>query len=256
MRHLVPTSYGQLHVRDHGAGGVPLVLLHMSPRSSRMFERLQPLVRRRSIAPDRLGYGCSDAPSRVLTLEEYTHSTIEALEALGVRGPVDVLGMHTGSLEAIELAHQWPGRVRRVVVVAVPLFTAEEKAHGLATFARLRIEPREDGSHLTDAWRARFQYRHPPYDLEDIQARFVDYVLAARPGEAYDAVFRYDAASRLASLPVPLVVIAPHDDLAATTARSRSSLPAGATWVDLPELGIDLFTVAAPAMAELIETYL
>jgi len=253
MRHLVNTSFGQMHVRVAGEGGTPLVLLHMSPRSSRMFGPLQQALTRRSYAPDRLGYGFSDPPARPLTLGEYASTVLEALDELRVAGPFDVLGMHTGSLEAIELAHLAGARVRRVGVVALPVFTEQEKSGGLETFARLAIEPREDGSHLLEAWRARFQYREPPFDLEDIQRRFVDYVLTARPGQAYDAVFRYDAAARLRELRHRLTVLAPADDLRVVTERSRALVPEGTEWVELPDLGIDLFTYAAPRLAALID---
>jgi pimeloyl-ACP methyl ester carboxylesterase len=255
MRHLVTTSFGQMHVRVAGEGGTPLVLLHMSPRSSRMFGPLQQALGRRSYAPDRLGYGFSDPPSRPLTLGEYASTVLEALDELRVDGPVDVLGMHTGSLEAIELGHLAGPRVRRIGVVALPVFTAEERLRGLDTYARLEIVPREDGSHLLEAWRARFQYRKPPFDLEDIQRRFVDYVLTARPGQAYDAVFRYDAGGRLGTLRQPLIVFAPVDDLAAITGRSRDLVPPGTEWIELPDLGIDLFTNAGPRLAGLIDRY-
>ena len=256
MRHLVSTSFGQIHVREAGAGGTPLVLLHMSPRSSRMFSRLQAELGRRSIAPDRLGYGFSDAPSRVLTMTEYATATLEALDTLGVSVPFDVLGMHTGSLEAIEIARLAPRKVRRVGTVALPVFTAEENERGLETFAKLEITPREDGSHLIKAWHARFQYRDPPFDLADVQRRLVDYLLTARPGQAYDAVFRYDAAATLRQLTTPLVVFAPADDLAAVTARSRPLVAADTVWIDLPDLGIDLFKDAAPRLAALIQAHL
>lgn len=255
VRHLVTTSLGQMHVREAGGGGTPLVLLHMSPRSSRMFAPLQALLARRSLALDRLGYGYSDAPSRPLTLSEYAQSTLEAIAALGVTGSFDVLGMHTGALEAIEVAHLAPDRVRRVGVVALPVFTSAENALGLETFARLEIVPREDGAHLLDAWRDRFQYREPPFDLVDVQHRFVDYVLTARPGQAYEAVFRYDAAGQLSRLSRPLVVLAPADDLESITARSRTLVPPGTVWIDLPDLGIDLFAVAAPRLASLIDRH-
>lgn len=256
-RHLVDTRFGQLHVRAHGAAaaGRPLVLLHMSPRSSRMWAHVQPRLARPTYALDRLGYGCSDAPPRALTLAEYARSALDALDALGI-AEFDVLGMHTGSLEAVELAHQVPARVGRCGIVAVPVFDAAERAHGLATFAAQRVVPSEDGAHVAEAWRARFAYRQPPYDLADVQTRFVDYLLAPVPGAAYDAVFRYDYAERLRTCPVPLVAFAPRDDLYEYTVRARPLLPAGARYVDLPDLDLDLFLRAPERMAALLGEHL
>lgn len=249
-RRIVDTRYGQAHVRTWHADrpGRPLVLLHMSPRSAWMWQRLQPLLERPSYAIDRLGYGGSDAPPHPLSLEDYARSTLDAVEGLYLR-EFDVLGMHTGSLEAIEIAHQVPGRVSRCGIVAIPVFTDEEKL-AMAGYANQRVVPAEDGSHLLPAWRARFQFRTPPYDLADVQRRFVDYLLAPDPGAAYAAVFGYDAAAKLRSCPVPLTAFVPRDDLHAVSLRSRCLLPPGAEWVDLQDLDLDLFTTAPERVVE------
>jgi pimeloyl-ACP methyl ester carboxylesterase len=245
-RRLVDTRFGQVHVRtaNDSSPGRPLVLLHMSPRSSRMWEPLQRALDRPTYAVDRLGYGFSDAPPHPLSMEDYTRATLDALESLGLKD-FDVLGMHTGSLEAIELAHQAPGHVRRCGIVAVPVFDDAEK-RAMAAYTRQVLEPSEDGAHLARAWRARFQYRTPPFDLDDVQRRFVDFVLSPDPGAAYVAVFGYDAATRLRACPAPLTAIVPRDDVYEVSMRSRALLPDGATWLDCSDLGLDLFRTDVP----------
>ncbi len=257
-RRIVPTRFGQVHLRMQGRSDdpVPLVLLHMSPRSSEMWHRVQRELPRTTLAPDRLGYGFSDAPARDLTMAEYAAATLAALDAVGVRGRFDVLGMHTGSLEAIELALLAPARVRHLGMVAVPVFDAAERAHGLGSFAQMKVAPVEDGSHLLAAWRGRFAYRSPPWDLVDIQRRLVDYLLAPWPGHAYTAVFGYDAAPRLAALQRPVVAFAPRDDVYEVTLRSRPLLPAGSTYVDLPDHDIEMLRVRAPDFARLLAEHL
>lgn len=256
-RRFVDTSLGQVHVRSKDGEGRPLLMLHMSPRSSRMFDATQRLLRRPVHAPDRLGYGFSDAPSKeVLTVEEYAANALEVADGLGLAGEFDVLGMHTGALEAIEMAHLAPGRIRRCAVVALPVFTPEERRDMVQKFASLRVIPEEDGSHLIKAWQARFQFREPPYDLVDVERRLVDYLLAPWPGQAYAGVFRYDAGPRVSTLPVPLVVFAPNDDIAEVTQRSKPLVPEGTEWVDLPKSGVDLFTFTALHMKQYIDHYL
>jgi pimeloyl-ACP methyl ester carboxylesterase len=257
-RRIVPTAHGQVHVRLHGRpdDAVPLVLLHMSPRSSEMWGRLQRALGRATIAPDRLGYGFSDAPSRELSMHEYAAVTLEALDALGVRGRFDVLGMHTGALEAVELAHLAPARVRHLGMIAIPVFDAAERERGLGSFAQMKFVPLEDGSHLVKAWQGRFAFRHPPWDLVDIQRRLVDYLLAPWPGQAYTAVFGYDAAPRLASLGRPVVAFAPRDDVYEQTLRSRALLPAGSTYVDLPDFDLEMLRVRVDEFARLVGTHL
>jgi pimeloyl-ACP methyl ester carboxylesterase len=248
-RRLVDTRFGQVHVRTWHADrpGRPLVLLHMSPRSSRMWADLQPLVQRPTYAPDRLGYGQSDEPPRDLALEDYARSTLDAIEGLGLRD-FDVLGMHTGSLEALELAHQAPGRMQRCGIVGIPVFTADEK-RAMAGYSSQRLVPAEDGSHLLPAWRARFQYREPPFDLSDVQRRYVDYLCSPDPGAAYRAVFDYDAEARLRACGVPLTAFVPRDDIYEVSRRSRALLPDGAVVVDLPDMNVDLFRQPARVIA-------
>jgi pimeloyl-ACP methyl ester carboxylesterase len=253
-RRLVDTSLGQVQVRCKEGVGRPLLMLHMSPRSSRMFDATQRLLDRPAYALDRLGYGFSDAPSKqVLSIEEYAQNVLEVADGLGLEGQFDVLGVHTGALEAIELAHLASARIRRIAIVALPVFTDVERRELMQKFASLRVVPEEDGAHLIKAWKARFQFREPPYDLADVQRRFVDYVLAPWPGQGYAAVFAYDAEPRVRTLPVPLVVFAPNDDIAEITARSKPLVPKGTVWVDLPEFGVDLFTVTALQMKQHID---
>ena len=95
QRMLVTTGLGQVHLRVHSGaaradaplGGAPLVLLHMSPRSSQMWTYLQPLLDRQSIAPDRPGYGFSDSPAATPTFAGYAAAMWEALDASGVMVP-------------------------------------------------------------------------------------------------------------------------------------------------------------------------
>ena len=77
LRRIYPTRYGQMHLRSNEGKGVPLVLLHMSPRSGAMWELLQEKLERPTHAPDRLGYGFSDAPPWALSLEQYAQATID-----------------------------------------------------------------------------------------------------------------------------------------------------------------------------------
>jgi len=127
QRRIYPTRFGQMHLRSNDGKGVPLVLLHMSPRSGAMWELLQEKLTRPTHAPDRLGYGFSDAPPWALSLEQYAQGTVDGLKAAGMKGDIDILGMHTGSMEAIEVAHQIGAHVRRIIAVGMPLFSAEEQ---------------------------------------------------------------------------------------------------------------------------------
>jgi len=255
-RRLYPTRFGQLHVRSAEGKGAPLVLLHPSPRSGEMWERLQERLTRPTHAPDRLGYGFSDAPPWALSLEQYAQCTADALEGAGVQGPFDLLGVHVGSIEAIEIAHHRPQQVRRLAAVGMPLFTLEEQQRQMEKYSEQPLKPAAEGGHVLGAWRGCFAFRQPPYDLADTHRRFVEHLLAANPGAAFRAASGYPIERKLKSLRTPLTVFAPHDDIIEQTQRVKPLLKADALYVDLPDLSVDLFHAAADRMAELINRYL
>lgn len=255
-RRIHPTRFGQAHVRSQDGGGRPLVLLHPSPRSGDMWEPLQARLTRPTIAPDRLGYGYSDAPPWALSLEQYSRSTIDALDAAGVAAPFDVLGVGVGSLEAIELAQQLDGRVRRVAVVGVPLFTPQEQQRQMEKYSEQPLRPALEGGHLIGGWRGCFAYRAPPYDLATVHRRFLDLALAANPGAALRAAGGYPIERKLRSLKQPLIVFAPRDEILEQTTRVKPLLKPDGVYVDLPDLGFDPFDLATERMADLIRQYL
>ncbi|MGC1523712.1 MAG: alpha/beta hydrolase [Steroidobacteraceae bacterium] len=255
-RRIYPTRFGQMHLRSNEGKGVPLVLLHMSPRSGAMWELLQEKLERPTYAPDRLGYGYSDAPPWALSLEQYALSTVDALRAAGVEGDVDLLGIHAGSIEAIEIAHLLGSHARRVVVVGMPLFSPDEQQRQMEKYIELPLKPLTEGGHVLGAWRGGFAFRQPPYDLADVHRRFVEHVLAANPGAAFRAVCGYPIEKKLKSLKTPLTVFAPHDDMIEQTSRMKALLKPGASYVDLPELGQDPFHVAIDRMVTLVNRHL
>jgi pimeloyl-ACP methyl ester carboxylesterase len=245
-----------MHLRSKEGNGVPLVLLHMSPRSGAMWELLQERLERPSYAPDRLGYGFSDAPPWALSLEQYAQSTVDTLKAAGIQGPLDILGIHTGSMEAIEVAHQFGSQVRCVIAVGMPLFSAEEQQRQLEKYSEQPLRPVTEGGHVLGAWRGGFAFRQPPYDLADVHRRFVEHVLAANPGAAFRAACGYPIEKKLKSLKAPLTVFAPHDDIIEQTQRVKPLLKADATYVDLPELSQDPFLVSLDRMVTLVNRHL
>jgi len=256
IRRIFPTRLGQMHVRSTEGKGVPLVLLHMSPRSGEMWEELQSRLTRPSYAPDRLGYGFSEAPPWALSLEQYAQSTVDALNAAVIMSPFDVLGIHVGAAEALEIAHLAPALVRHVVLVGVPLFTVAEQQRQMEKYSEQPLRPASEGGHVLAAWRGCFAFRHPPYDLADVQRRFVETVLAANPGAAFRAAGSYPLEKKLRTLKAPLTVFAPHDDMIEQTLRVKPLLKPDSTYVDLPGLSQDPFHVAVDRMAELVNRYL
>jgi pimeloyl-ACP methyl ester carboxylesterase len=118
--------FGQLHVRTAfpTTGGfdeqVTLFCLHAEQNSSRAFARFLPEIGdvRSVYAPDLPGLGESD-PSTSSTVAEAAGAISDLANDLRLR-QIDVLGMATGALVAMDLAALRPELVRRVVLVALP----------------------------------------------------------------------------------------------------------------------------------------
>lgn len=137
----IDTVHGQVHLRDEGRGR-PLLAIHWTPLSGRMFECVAPAFAARGwrvIAPDLLGYGRSDPRPGRWSIEAWADTMAEVLDALGIEA-ASVLGGHIGASVAAEFALRHPARVARLVLDGCPLPTPELRAalRGLAASGRPR----------------------------------------------------------------------------------------------------------------------
>lgn len=238
--------YGQLHVHHaipSGGGfdeATTLLCFHQSPMSGRVFRRFLPIagIDRSVYAPDTPGYGESDAPPAPPSIAEYAGAMLDFLDTMRFR-QVDLLGYHTGSAIAAEIAIARPHLVRRLVLVAVPvLLDAEREAFWRAPWP---MPLAEDGSHLLREWQRSQQWRGPGVTLEQLAASFAE-KLRNGPNAWWgaNAVMNWPAGERLRLVRQPVLVLRPRDDLWEATARARGLIP-DARFVDLPEAGFGVF---------------
>ena len=132
-----------LHAEDTGDGPAVL-LLHGFPDSLHLWREVTPLLLAggyRVIAVDQRGFGESDAPvgRRRYAFGRLVGDMIALLVALGVEGPVRVMGHDWGTVVAWGLAMWHPERVSAAVAISVghpreyALAGWEQKARGLYT---------------------------------------------------------------------------------------------------------------------------
>ena len=130
-KRYVDTSHGQVHLREAGdAAGKPLLLVHWTPLSGRMFAGIAPYcvaAGYRVIAPDLLGYGRSDARPTEWSVAAWADNLAEVLDALAVEAAA-VVGGHNGASVALELALGHPARVSAVVLDGCPVLSDELRA--------------------------------------------------------------------------------------------------------------------------------
>lgn len=270
-RGFVDLDHGQIHYRTAGSGGVPLVMIHQSPGSSKQLEGIvRELGRGRLvIAPDTAGNGDSDAIADPRpTIADLAATTLAAIEKL-VDGPFDLYGSHTGASIAVDVAIARPDRVRRLVIDGMGLYAVDEQAEIVARYAR-EIEPDLEATHLMKVWHfCRDQLLFWPYYNRTAQGRlpnglpdadtlhdFVVEVLKAMRTyhRSYRAAFRHPKRDRLPLLTVPtLVVSSPSDMLHGYFAEVVATVP-GARSAELPAWGDPAFdAVTATILAAFLD---
>jgi len=209
-RAFADTPDGQMHYRVAGEGD-PLIMLHQVPLSSLEFIDVQlPLAeKRRVIAPDLLGYGCSDAPSRGMTIADYATSIISLMNEMRIER-TDLLGVHTGGAVANEIAAAYPERVNRLIIVGAPDWDTWQ--HRYESFARCHpFELDAEGASIKEQWARLARFTND----DKLIRRFISEKLKASPiwYVAYVAVFTYDFRARFTQVKAPLLFLVGSGDI-------------------------------------------
>lgn len=244
-RSYVDVTGGQVHLRSAGddADPHPLVCLHMSPASGLVFERFAGAMgaHRRVLVPDTPGFGMSDPTPEPPAIGDYATVVEQVLDTLGVTGPVDLMGYHTGSLTAVELAARRPDLVRTVVTVSMPVFEPAELERLGAHYVTAGPLFDESGEKLLERWRWFAEFFRIGGDDPRNTVADAGRIFTARlsGGERYwwghHAAFGFDAAARLADVEAPVHVLNIDDDLTEHSRRSAPFIRTGGV-VELPQL--------------------
>jgi pimeloyl-ACP methyl ester carboxylesterase len=219
-RTYVDTPWGQVHYRSGGTGE-PLLLLHSSSGSSRVFRRLMMLMDgHRCIAPDLAGFGESAPMPAGASIEEVAAHVVSFLDAIGIER-AHVFGLHSGNKVAAAMAANWPARVARLVIAGMTHSLVVDRAH--RNDAVLRYAGRSDAGSNDDAQVRKDlcgkldKVLHDPYvpltssgtpDVERLAVEILDTV-QARDGAnlMYPANLAFDLAETLKRVAAPSLVI-------------------------------------------------
>jgi pimeloyl-ACP methyl ester carboxylesterase len=250
-KRYVDGPFGQIHLREsaEATGTVPLICLHATAYSSRSFETLMRAfgASRHLIALDLPGYGDSEAPTTKADMAGYADAVAAAIGA----GPVDLFGYHTGVYVAAELALRHPAKIRRMTFMGIPYFQAldfEQWRARLATPHRLGAALEQ----FTERWAYLVNDRPTGVSLERGFANFVDELKAWPNGSwAHEAMFAWDADTRLPLIDCPVTVLNPEGHLAGAS-RAAAALIANAIVIELPELNGAVLELHGDRIAALI----
>lgn len=226
MRGYISGLDGQIHYRAAGTRGPALILLHESPLSSRIYERVLPILARdlRVWAFDTPGYGMSDPLRTLPTIESYSKSLQAAIDKLGI-GPFAIAGTHTGASIGLEMTATAANRVTHLVMSGVPSVVATDAPDLRSAAPRLRPDSR--GVYLRRVW-DRFELSWgedtPPELLNVGVAATISNLAAYQLG--YGAVLRFNPHPRLRRVRCPVLLLnATEDRFAAGDAVVQSIVP-------------------------------
>jgi pimeloyl-ACP methyl ester carboxylesterase len=252
--------YGQIHyriVRPRRPVKPPLVCLHPSPLSGIVYDRwlVEMGKDRIAVAPDTPGYGGSDTPPNPVEIADFAAAMIRFTDELSLH-TVDVMGYHTGSLTSVELARRYPQRIRRVVMISAPNWTAEELATAKARFAapppsfeqmleRTLSDYRKQGKGL---------FRDMPderyYDLSLERMRHY-----RTSNWGFRAAYNYDVLKALPDVMQPILILNPEDDVWEKTPLAKPYLRNGSIH-DLPGWTHGHLDIHAVEMAAIVREFL
>ena len=258
MRYFTDVGDQQIHYYDNGSASdaVPLICFHMSPYSGIVFEPFVAAIagQCRAIAMDTPGFGNSAIPQSPPAIGDYARTLTAAIESLEIPR-VSLLGYHTGSLIAAEMAVQQPDFVDRLILVSAPIWEPQERADNPLTKPRSITE---DGSDLAAMWQESVRWSMKGRSLEMIARIFPERLVnptCIHWGHA--AAHRYDLAQSLAALAHPILILNPNDDLCQQTRRAAPYLTHPASRIlELPDYGHGFLDVFPSESAAMIWTFL
>jgi len=252
--------YGQVHFRDTGHG-LPLVLCHQAPQTSRQFTNIyEPLHRRgiRAIGVDTPGFGESDSTPFVPTVEDWAAAVPAVLDHLGIT-QADVLGHHTGGMVATEVALQFPARVRKLIING-PLPMGEER--------RLKFlegnEEKEinfvyeaDGSHLQASFAGRNRMYGEGADPRTITRYTVEKFQGYAPfWTGHHAAFIYDHGPAIEKIQHPTMILTNTGDQIYENAKLTRKMRPDFAYVEFEGGGVDIVDQMPEQWADAVANFI
>jgi len=252
--------YGQVHFRDTGVGR-PLVLCHQAPQTSRQFTNIYESLHRRGIRAiglDLPGYGESDPTPFVPTIEDWAEVVPAVLDHLGL-DKVDVLGHHTGSLVATEVALQFPERVNKLILNGPLPLSVEERTMFLegGVAQDIRFEYQADGSHLQEAFAIRNRMYGDGADPKTITRYTIERFQGYAPvWTGHHAAFIYDHDAAIKKIEHATMILTNTGDQIYEHARVTREMRPDFAYTELPGGGIDIVDQMPEQWADAVVAFL
>lgn len=211
--------FGQLHWRmlepEGPITGSDLYCLHPGPYSGIAFTGIMPHLAkaRRVISPDYPGFGGSDAFKPDPSIAEYAEAMFAVITDLSDDRPVDLMGFHTGTLVAAEMALTVPAKVGQLALVDIPAFDPETSAK----YHAMAAQPFDITPELTCLEKPWMRGMTKRIDSQGPDRSFEMFTEQLRPGRhmhcAFHAAFTYDVYGRLPQVQHRTLALATQSEL-------------------------------------------
>lgn len=250
--------FGLVHFQDTGGAGMPLVLCHQSPQTSRQFDSVLPRLAEkgiRAIAIDTPGFGMSDPPSFVPKIEDYAKAIPPVMDHLGIR-KAHILGHHTGCMVATEVALQFPDRIISLVMNGPVPMTQEDRNRALAhnKVSEQDFEYMPDGSHFMRGFTGKFRRNVDPVHLTRVMVeKFMGY---GPFWYGHHSAYVYDHNAAIARIKHPTLILTNTGDAIYENAQWARRLRPDFAYVELTGGGIDIMDEQPAAWTAAVAAYL
>tara|TARA_B110000014_G_C19971453_1_gene502896 strand:+ start:58 stop:837 length:780 start_codon:yes stop_codon:yes gene_type:complete len=207
LRNFIDVKGNQVHYRQCGTGH-PIILLHMTPGSSMIYEECMKLLAEydyQVFAIDTPGYGDSDSIGENKTIEDYSEIISEVIKTLRLK-KVHLVGLSTGSVIAAAIAIYYSDFIDRLILVEPGIFnTPDRQKRG---YHGVKIELDKDGQYFVNRWKQISNGFGGNLTNDQAFVLFLDALRSHKhQHEAYQALIYYDLLNDLPKITVPTLLI-------------------------------------------------
>ena len=206
------TSGGQLHYHHFAGDGVPVIFLHQTASSGKMYYDVMDRLSGRSMyAMDTPGFGGSFDPDDMPSMAQYGAWILEALDSIGIND-FHLFGHHTGACIAAEIIAAQPARAKTCMMIGPVPLTKEER-EAFREHYSTPMSPDSKGDYLKTTWDY-LQGLGAHSDVELHHREFVDTCRAYMGRfKAYSAVWDQDFTALFEQMDCPLLLMCAPDDV-------------------------------------------
>lgn len=205
-------SAGQIHFHKNEGDGVPIIFLHQTASSGKMFYKVMDrLPNVLGYAFDTPGFGNSFNPINMPSMPEFGKWITEAIDSIGIK-EFHIVGHHTGTCISVEIYKLIPDRVKSCTMIG-PVPLTEEERNEFRKYYSSPFSPDKNGDYIKTTW----DYLNGlgiKSDLDLHHREFID-TCRAYMGRyhAYSAVWDQDFVSLYKKIECPLLLMAAPDDV-------------------------------------------